>query len=388
MKMNFDSLRTWEEIDLNALLHNYEVARRHIPQGVALAAIIKADAYGHGAVRIARELAGKADRFAVATTDEAVQLRESGIRTPIFLLSPTPPACYGELLRYQIEATVASLSQAEALCAYADGLNKTVGLHIAIDTGMGRLGFPCEEETVNRIQQISRMSGGRIVGLFSHFASADSADRSYADLQARRFETMVGALKERGVKIPLVHIANSAGIIAREDHYNMVREGIILYGLLPSKQVDMHRIGALQPVMRLKTHVTFVKEVPAGTPISYGSTYITPCPMRIATLSIGYADGLPRALSNKGQVLLHGRRAPILGRVCMDQIMVDVSHIPEVREWDTATVIGKDGQEEITADEIAALSGTIGYETVCLVTPRVPRIYMKNGKVDSVHHLL
>jgi len=195
-------------------------------------------------------------------------------------------------------------------------------------------------------------------------------------------------IKRRGLHIPLLHISNSAALMGRQDYYDMVRQGVILYGLLPSREVDMHRLEPLQPVMSLKTHVTFLKTVPAGTPVSYGMTYVTQAPMRIATLAIGYADGLPRHLSNKGYVLLHGQRAPIVGRVCMDQVMVDVTHIPQVKEWDVATVIGRDGEDCITADDIAELSGTIGYEIVCLIAPRVPRVYIKNGEVDSVHRLI
>lgn len=387
MMMNFDALRTWEEVDLNALVHNFDAARKHIPQGVQMAAVIKADAYGHGAVRIARELSGRADRYAVATADEAVQLREAGIRTPVFLLSPTPEACFFELLRYDIESTVASVEEAEAVCAYAASRGKEVSLHIAVDTGMGRLGLPWEQ-AAERIAQICALPGGRVVGLFSHFAAADTLDTAYANLQADRFARVSEEIKRRGLHIPLLHISNSAALMGRQDYYDMVRQGVILYGLLPSREVDMHRLEPLQPVMSLKTHVTFLKTVPAGTPVSYGMTYVTQAPMRIATLAIGYADGLPRHLSNKGYVLLHGQRAPIVGRVCMDQVMVDVTHIPQVKEWDVATVIGRDGEDCITADDIAELSGTIGYEIVCLIAPRVPRVYIKNGEVDSVHRLI
>lgn len=387
MMMNFDALRTWEEVNLNALVHNFEAARRHIPQGVQMAAVIKADGYGHGAVRIARELTGKADRFAVATTDEAVQLREAGIRTPIFLLSPTPEACFFELLRYDIEATVASVSEAEAICSYAAGRGKEASLHIAVDTGMGRLGLPYETAAED-IARIAALPGGHLVGLFSHFAAADTVDTAYADLQAKRFFKVTEEVSRRGISIPLRHISNSAALMGRGDYYDMVRQGVILYGLMPSSEVDMKAIDPLEPVMSLKTHVTFIKTVPAGTPISYGMTYVTPKPMRIATLAIGYADGFPRGLSNKGYVLLHGQKAPVVGRVCMDQVMVDVTDIPEAREWDVATIIGREGELSVTADDIAAMTGTIGYEIVCLIAPRVPRVYIKNGQVDSVHRLI
>lgn len=387
MMMNFDALRTWEEVNLNALVHNFEAARRHIPQGVQMAAVIKADGYGHGAVRIARELTGKADRFAVATTDEAVQLREAGIRTPIFLLSPTPEACFFELLRYDIEATVASVSEAEAICAYAAGRGKEASLHIAVDTGMGRLGLPYETAAED-IARIAALPGGRLVGLFSHFAAADTLDTAYADLQAERFSKVTEEVSRRGILIPLRHISNSAALMGRGDYYDMVRQGVILYGLMPSAEVDMEAISPLEPVMSLKTHVTFIKTVPAGTPISYGMTYVTPKPMRIATLAVGYADGFPRGLSNKGYVLLHGQKAPVVGRVCMDQVMVDVTDIPEAREWDVATIIGREGELAVTADDIAAMTDTIGYEIVCLIAPRVPRVYIKNGQVDSVHRLI
>ena len=382
------SLRTWCEIDLDAMLHNFMAARRHLPDEVLLSAVIKADAYGHGAVEAAKLLEGKADRFAVAMTDEAVELRRAGIETPIFLLGPTPQADFEAIAQYDIEATVPSLAYGKALCAYGAAHGKTIPYHVALDTGMGRIGFACTKESLDEIEALTRLPGGRLVGVFSHYAKADYADKTYANEQTRRFVAMTEALERRGIRIPLKHLNNSAGLIEMPEKFDMVREGILLYGLKPSHEVDLSLIGGVKGVMALKSHISFLKTVTEPTPVSYGCTYVALPGTRVATVYAGYADGVSRLLSNRGQVLVHGIRCPIIGRVCMDQFMIDVTEVPQAQVGDVVTIFGRDGGDEITADDVADLIGTIGYEITCLVTPRVPRVYIQDGQVVSVHRPL
>ena len=341
-----------------------------------------------GAVAAAKLLEGKADRFAVAMTDEAVELRRAGIETPIFLLGPTPQADFEAIARYDIEAAVPSLAYGKALCAYGAAHGKVLPYHIALDTGMGRIGFACTEQSLDEIEALTKLPGGKLVGVFSHYAKADCADKTYANEQTRRFTAMTEALEQRGIEIPLKHLDNSAGLIEMPDKFDMVREGIILYGLKPSNEVDLSRIGGIRGVMALKSHISFLKTVTEPTPVSYGCTYVAQPGTRVATVYAGYADGVNRLLSNRGQVLLRGVRCPIIGRVCMDQFMIDVTHVPEARVGDVVTIFGRDGNDEITADDVADQIGTIGYEVTCLVTPRVPRVYIRDGAVVSVHRPL
>ena len=382
------SLRTWCEIDLDAMLHNFMAARHHLPDDVLLAAVIKANAYGHGAVAAAKLLEGKADRFAVAMADEAVELRQAGIETPIFLLGPTPESDFEAIAAYDIEAAVPSLAYGQALCAYGAAHGKTIPYHVALDTGMGRIGFACTEQSLSEIEALSRLPGGRLVGVFSHYAKADAADKTYAREQTRRFTAMTEALERRGVEIPLKHLDNSAGLVEMPEKFDMVREGIILYGLLPSHEVDLSLIGGVRGVMALRSHISFLKTVTEPTPISYGCTYVAQPGTRVATVSAGYADGVSRLLSNRGQVLIRGVRCPIIGRVCMDQFIVDVTGVPEAQVGDRVTIFGRDGDDEITADDVADLIGSIGYEVTCLITPRVPRVYVEDGRVVGVHRPL
>ena len=384
----YDSLRTWCEIDLDAMLHNFMAARRHLPDQVLLAAVIKANAYGHGAVAAAKLLEGKADRFAVAMTDEAVELRKAGIETPIFLLAPTPQSDFDAILKYDIEAAVPSFAYGKALCAYGAAHGKAIPYHVCLDTGMGRIGFACTEQSLNEIETLTRLPGGKLVGVFSHYAKADYADKSYAIEQTKRFKAFTEAMERRGIEIPLKHISNSAGLIEMPDTFDMVREGIILYGLKPSNEVDLSRIGGVRGVMALKSHISFMKTVQEPTPVSYGCTYVAQPGTRVATVCAGYADGVNRLLSNRGEVLIHGKRCPIIGRVCMDQFMVDVTGVPEAQLGDVVTIFGRDGSDEITADDVADLVETIGYEITCLVTLRVPRVYIRDGEIVSIHRPL
>ena len=382
------SFRTWCEIDLDAMLHNFMAARHHLPDEVLLAAVIKANAYGHGAVAAAKLLEGKADRFAVAMTDEAVELRRAGIQTPIFLLGPTPDGDFEAIAEYGVEAAVPSFAYGKALCEYGAAHGRTIPYHVALDTGMGRIGFACTEKSLDEIEALTRLPGGRLLGVFSHYAKADCADKTYADLQTKRFMAFTEALEKRGVKIPLKHLDNSAGLVEMPEKFDMVREGIILYGLLPSREVDLDLIGGVRGVMALRSRISFLKTVTEPTPVSYGCTYVAQPGTRVATVSAGYADGVSRLLSNRGQVLVRGVRCPIIGRVCMDQFMIDVTNVPEAQVGDRVTLFGRDGDDEITADDVADLIGTIGYEVTCLVTPRVPRVYIQDGEVVSVHRPL
>lgn len=379
--MIFDTLRTWAEVDLDAVAHNFMAARNHLPKEMKLLATIKANAYGHGAVRIAKLLEEKADYFGLAAMDEAVQLRQAGIRTPMMVLGPVQPADYVRAAKYEVTLAVSSLKEAKAISACAESCGKSIRVHVALDTGMSRIGFACTEESARQIQEAAQLPGLILEGIFSHFALADSKDKSYVNLQADNFRRM---LEEIPVDFPIRHLYNSAAITELEPEFDMAREGIILYGLLPSDEVDLRRIGGVKPAMALRSHVSFVKPLAAGTPVSYGCTYRPETDSVIATVMAGYADGVPRLLSNCGQVVIRGMKAPIVGRVCMDQFMVDVTHIPGVQPGDTVTIFGTDGNVTITADEVAAKAQTIGYELVCGITPRVPRVYLKNGEVDSV----
>ena len=381
-------LRTWCEIDLDAMLRNFMAARHHLPDEVLLAAVVKANAYGHGAVETAKLLEGKADRFAVALTDEAVELRKAGIETPIFLLASTPNSDFEAIARYDVEAAVPSFAYGKALCAYGTAHGKTIPYHVVLDTGMGRIGFSCTEQSLDEIEALSKLPGGQLLGVFSHYAKADTVDKTYANLQTDRFTAFTGALEDRGIEIPLKHLDNSAGLIEMPEKFDMVREGIILYGLKPSDEVDLSLIGGIRGVMSLRSHISFLKTVAEPTPISYGCTYVAEPGTRVATVSAGYADGVNRLLSNRGQVLVHGVRCPILGRVCMDQFMIDVTGVPEAQVGDTVTIFGRDGDDEITADDVADQIGTIGYEVTCLVTPRVPRVYVQEGEVVGVQRPL
>ena len=376
-----DSLRTWAEVDLDAIAHNFQAARDHLPADMKLLVTVKANAYGHGAVRVAKLLQDRVDYFALAAMDEAVQLRQAGIAAPLLILGPVQPADYPRAAKYDVALAVSSLAEAKAISACAEDLGKKITVHFALDTGMSRIGFPCSEEAAKEINEAARLPGLIPEGIFSHFALADSKDKSYVNLQKSNFRRMLDLI---GVDFPICHLYNSAAIAELEPEYDMAREGIILYGLLPSDEVDLSHIGGVKPAMALRSHVSFAKRLPAGTPISYGCTYVTEKDSVIATVMAGYADGVPRLLSNCGEVIIRGVKAPIAGRVCMDQFMVDVTHIPGVCAGDVVTIFGTDGNETITADEVAAKAQTIGYELVCGVAPRVPRVYLKGAEVDSI----
>ena len=366
--------RTFAEIDLAAIRHNFDQLKAKLPPRTKVLSIVKADAYGHGAVGVAKALESRTDFFAVSTVPEGVELRQAGIKKPILLLTYTSPAEYGLLLEYDIRATVFSLSDAERLSAAALAKGKTATVHIAVDTGMGRIGFPVTEAAADEAAAIAKLPGLTLEGVFSHYATADVADKSEAKKQTERFRAFLDLLESRGVTVPIRHICNSAGAMEFDEAFDMVRLGIALYGLFPSD--DVSRAGwDLRPAMRVVSHVIHVKTVEAGTSIGYGRTYIAPDQRRIATVCIGYADGFNRAFSGKGYVLIRGKRAPVVGKVCMDQIMVDVTDIPGAAVEDEVTVLGRDGAEEITAEQLGELAGSFGYEVICNFMPRVTRVY-------------
>ena len=366
--------------DLSAVTHNMDVMRRCLKNETKICAVIKADAYGHGAVPIARLLEGRDDvwGFAVAAFGEALALREAGIRKPVLILGYSFPEDLEEMFRLGIRPAVFSrdmlLEASEA--AGRTGMDGPFPVHLAVDTGMTRIGFPDTAESASEIAELLGQSRLVAEGLFTHFARADETDVTPALVQLERYERFAKLLEEKGLQIPLHHCSNSAGIIRMpQANMNMVRAGITIYGIYPSDEVEREPVP-LKPAMELISHVSYVKDLPAGAAISYGGTYVTERPSRIATIPTGYADGYPRLLSNKGSVLIHGKRAPIRGRVCMDQFMVDVTDIPDVRRGDRVVLMGRDGDDAITADELGALSGRFPYELVCCISPRVPRVYL------------
>lgn len=368
-------LRCYAEIDLDAIAHNIDEVRKKVGEEVGILAVIKADGYGHGAIPIAEKLKDKVQYLAVAAVEEAVELREAGMTLPILILGYTSPTQYEEVVRYDITQTIYTVDTAQKLSEEALRQGKCAKVHIALDTGMTRIGFVMSEASVEEIMQISRLSGIYLEGMFSHFSCADMYDKTYSKKQMAVYDWFVEELEKENICIPIKHLCNSAGIIEFDSHrFNMVRSGIMTYGLYPSDEVRTDEV-ILQPALSWKTHVINVKTVEAGHGVSYGATYVTDRPTKIATLSVGYADGYPRALSNKGRVIIHGEYAPIIGRVCMDQMMVDVSHIDNVQIEDIAVLVGFDGDKHISVEEAADLSGSFNYEFVCGISHRVKRVY-------------
>ena len=314
---------------------------------------------------------------------EATELRIHGIEKPILVLGCVFPDQYEEMLRYDIRPTVYTEKMAEKISEEAVRLGKTAHFHIKIDTGMGRLGFPVQGESIDVIERISHFAGVELEGMFTHFAKADETDKTYTLAQHERFMWMKDQLEKRNIFIRYYDCDNSAGIIDFPDmKHDLARAGISTYGMYPSDEVNKESVD-LKPALRLISHVTFVKDVDAGTPISYGGTFIAPDKMRVATIPVGYGDGYPRSLSNKGYVLIHGKRARILGRVCMDQFMVDVTDIPDAGFMDQVTLIGEDGEDRITVEDLAELSGRFNYEFVCCLGKRIPRIYKRGGEIKE-----
>lgn len=382
--MNFDN--TYVSIDLDAISNNFD--RIAAKAGTQVMAIIKADAYGHGAIQVAKLLRNKCNFFGVSSMLEALELRQAGLDTPILILGQTPTAAFPEAIRLGIRPAIFHYEDAVALSQEAVRQNIQAPFHFAVDTGMSRLGFQATEESADICARIAQLPNLIPEGLFSHFATADCPDLTDARRQAERFDRFDAMLKERGVTVTLRHMDNSAGVLNFDRHYEMVRSGIITYGMYPSADVPSHQLP-VRPALQWHSRVTHVKTLEPGRAISYGGIYVTERPTVVATVPVGYADGYRRSLSGKFYVLIRGRRAPILGRICMDQMMVDVTDIPGVSTNDKVVLVGRDGNEEITFDQMAQVLDTINYEIVCGISRRVPRFYFRQGQIiRSVHYLL
>ncbi len=380
---------TWAEIDLQAYAHNIRELKRITRPPTRLMAVVKANGYGHGAVEVAREaLKNGAQYLGVARIEEAVPLRKAGLAAPILIFGYTPPDLASTLIEYELSQSVYSWTSASALSEKAARLGKTIKVHLKVDSGMGRLGFllesdqapseaSAEQYLLRRIEAITRLPGLTVEGIFTHFATADHADKSYANLQLERFRDLLRRLQQYGLAPALKHAANSAALIDMpESHLDMVRPGIATYGLYPSDEVNKEIVD-LKPVMTLKSRIVHLKKVAPGFNISYGITFQTKDYTTIATVAVGYADGFDRRLSSRAHMLVHGRRVPVVGRVCMDLTMLDVGGVPEAALEDEVVVFGRQGEAIVTADEIASKLQTINYEVVSTITGRVPRIYLK-----------
>ncbi len=372
--------RGFIQIDLDAIIYNLNNMKAHIDIGAGILAVIKTDGYGHGAVPIAKEIE-KLDflfGFAVATAEEAFELRDNGIKKPILVLGYSFPYAYERFIKEDIRPTVFREDMLEPLSVAAKKLGKKAVVHVKVDTGMGRIGILPDEKGLSFMEKLLSYEDITVEGVFTHFACADMYDKSFTELQMNKFSGFIQAVKERfDYEFSYCHCSNSAAIMELDKaNMDLVRAGIIMYGLMPSDEVNMEHI-ALKPALSLFSQVVYVKECEPGTTISYGSTFVTKEKMRIATVPLGYGDGYPRSLSGRGYVLIRGQKAPILGRVCMDQFMVDVTHIEGACEGDKVTLIGNDGAEMITADYLGELSGRFNYELVCELNPRLPRIYLK-----------
>ena len=383
--MHFDN--TYVKIDLDAVAENFEAVCRKAG-GKKVMAVIKADAYGHGAIQIARLLQGKCAFFGVSSILEARELRQNGIPDPILILGHAPSSAFELMIKENIRPTIFRRESAEALSKAAVKLGKTAKFHFAVDTGMSRLGFQVTEEDADTCAAIAALPGLEAEGLFSHFATADCQDLTRSHAQAALFARFDDMLKERGIHIPIRHMDNSAGILNFDTRYEMVRSGIVTYGMYPSTEVPTENLK-LRPALQWVSRIVNLRLLPPGREISYGGTFVTERPTLVATVPVGYADGYCRSLSGKFYVLIRGRRAPILGRICMDQMMVDVTDIPDVRQADPVILVGSSGSEAITMEAISAAADSFNYEFVCGISRRVPRIYYQGGQeVSAVHYLL
>lgn len=377
--------RVYVNIDLDAVKYNIKNVQEKLGKDTKVMAVIKADGYGHGALPIAHALSKTGvDGFAVAIAEEGMMLRKGGIIEPILILGYSHPSQYQTIIDYNLTPAIFTYETAKGISDVARAAGQTVKIHIKVETGMNRIGFLPNEESIDIVEKISRLANLELEGIFTHFAKADEFDKTSAAKQMERYLYFVNKLEERGIHIPVKHVGNSATIIDLEQYrFNMVRSGIITYGLYPSDEVEKDALD-LKPAMEWKTHIVNLKEIAPGEGVSYGHTFIAEEKRRIATLTVGYADGYPRSLSGKGRVLIRGQYAPIVGRVCMDQMMVDVTDIPEAELLDEVTLMGKDGDNEITAEELAGLTGTINYELVCGISRRVPHVIYEDGKITEV----
>ena len=374
--------RVYATVNLDAVASNMRSMRDNLPASTLIMGSVKADGYGHGSVPVAKTIEPYVFGYAVATIDEGIILRRHGINKTILILGVTHESRYEDLLRYDIRTAMFQYEKAKKLSDLALKQGKKAVVHLALDTGMSRIGMKADREHAKEAAAIAALEGIEVEGLFTHFARADETDKSAYEEQYRRYKEFLGYLEELGVKIPIRHCSNSAGIIEslESNHMDMVRAGIAIYGMYPSDEVD-HNSVKLTPAMEIKSCITYIKEIEAGTAVSYGGTFVADHTMKVATIPVGYGDGYVRSLSGKGDVLIHGKRAAILGRICMDQFMVDVTDIPDVQEDDDVTLLGSDGAECITMEELAEKSGGFHYEMICDIGKRIPRVYLKDGKV-------
>ena len=379
-------VRVYAQIDEDAVLSNIAQMKARLSPGTELMAIVKTDAYGHGADYLSEAIEEEVCGFGVATVEEAVSLRKHGRNKMILILGYVHESLFSVVVEQGISMDVYSLETCKKLSLVAERMGKAAKVHFKLDTGMSRLGVLANEESLDLLEEIRKLPYIEIEGIFTHFSAADEKDKTSSRQQLFLYQEFIRRAKERGITVPYYHCANSAGIIdMRETDFNMVRAGIALYGFYPSDEVETEQVR-LKPVLSLISHVVMVKDVAAGTGISYGSIYVTPKQERIATIPVGYGDGYPRALSNCGYVLIHGKKAPIRGRICMDQFMVDVSEIPNVAVGDPVVLVGKDQEEEITVEELCRMIGnTFHYEFVCDLGKRIPRVHVRNGKPYACH---
>ena len=384
-----DKIRpVWAKIYLDNLAHNIREIRKTVKKNTLITAVIKANAYGHGSIETAKVfLENGASRLAVATLSEAIELRRAGIDAPILILGYTPKSQHSLVIEYDISQTIYSFEDALALSKAASEQNKTGTIHIKIDSGMGRIGFLPEDGAIDEIINISKLPNIYIEGIFTHFATADEKDKAYTRLQFERFSTVVDKLEKKGLSIPIKHVSNSAAIIELPEYeLDMVRPGIILYGYYPSNDVNKDRIK-LKPAMTVKAKISHLKTVPKGTGISYGQIFVTDRESKIATIPIGYADGFTRILSSKAEVSIKGKRVPVVGRICMDQCMLDVTDVEDVKVGDEVVLLGyEEGQPD--AVEIGEKLNTISYEILCGVGRRIPRVYIKDGDITYIKDYL
>lgn len=372
--------RVQANINLDAIHDNVKAAKSLTKKGTKLMAIIKADAYGHGAVRVAETLDDIADAYGVAILEEGIELRQAGVTKPILILGYTPAPLYEAMINYDITTAVFKYDMAKKISDTAVKLGKKAKIHIKLDTGMSRIGFKQDDESLETIIKISKLPGIEITGCFTHFARMDEKDKTKAKEQFKRYMDFTKRIEDAGIKIPVKHVSNSAGIIEMpEVNLDMVRDGISVYGMYPSEEVNKKRLP-LTPAMEIISYISFIKTLEKGVEIGYGGTFTTTRETKVATIPVGYADGYPRSLSNKGCILINGQRAPIIGRICMDQFMVDITDIKDVHENDKVTLIGHDGDGYISIEEMADLSGSFNYEFVCDIGKRVPKVYYRNGK--------
>ncbi|GAA0177630.1 alanine racemase [Clostridium sediminicola] len=376
----------WEEINLDNLVHNIKHIRK-ICKSNEIMAVVKADAYGHGAIDIVPELLRNgANSCAVAVISEAIELRKAGVEAPILILGFTSPAHINELLKYDVEQTVFTYEYAELISKEASNNYKTAKIHICVDTGMGRIGFLPDRKSIEDVYKISKLPNIKIEGVFSHFSTADENDKSYTYNQAEKFNDFCNELVSLGIKFEKKHIGNSAAAMDLPDfHYDAIRPGIILYGYYPSREVNIKKLN-LKPVMQLKTNIVHIKNLSKGYSVGYGRDFITTRESVIATLPVGYADGYTRALNGKAKVIVNGCFAPVIGKICMDQCMIDVTDIEDVKVGNEVILIGNNGDKKFDADDIAEAIGTINYEVVCMISRRVPRVYIKDDMVVKVRN--